>query len=116
MLGEMFDKQVSLLRRLGIDVNRFKIDRKFCEKYTKEFVLAMHSELSELLDWVNWKHWKKTKVDYNRERVEEIHMEIIDLFHFLLDLCIVWNLDAGKVLELYMKKNKENFDRQERGY
>ena len=41
---------------------------------------------------------------------------MIDLFHFLISLAQVVGLSARDVHDLYMKKNKVNFQRQDAGY
>jgi len=45
-----------------------------------------------------------------------VQVEIVDLLHFLVSLAQVAGLTAADVHELYMKKNRVNFRRQETGY
>ncbi len=86
------------------------------ERQSSHFILAMHAELSELLEWTNWKQHKKTRVAYDAKRLHEIHIELIDLLHYWMNLCIVWDLTPEEIVRIYEEKNKENHSRQERGY
>jgi len=82
------------------------------EKWTKEFILCCMDELSEVLNQVSWKHWKKPiAVDS-----VEVKYELVDLLHFLISLMLVWEMDADEVYTMYLAKNKENHERQNRGY
>jgi hypothetical protein len=83
------------------------------EIWLQKFIMCCNSELNEILEWINWKHWKKPKYPINEL---EIKYEIIDLIHFVVSLCLVMGMGAKEVTQLYMNKNKENFDRQDRGY
>lgn len=79
------------------------------EEWIQKEVLAMISELSELLNEVNFKWWKNKK-DINMEAVQE---ELVDILHFFVSMCIKSGMSAQDLYEGYLKKNKENFDRQE---
>ncbi len=78
------------------------------EEWLQKDVLAMISELSELLDEVNFKWWK------NKKPVDEeaLHGELVDILHFFVSMCIRSGMDADKLYEGYIAKNRENFDRQ----
>ena len=78
------------------------------EQWIQKDVLAMLSELAELLDEVNFKWWK------NAKPIDEpaLHGELVDILHFFISMCIRAGLDADRLFEGYVAKNKENFDRQ----
>lgn len=78
------------------------------EEWMQKETLAMISELAELLDEVNFKWWKN-KQPVNSDRVKE---ELIDILHFFVSMCIKAGMDSKKVYQMYIEKNKENFDRQ----
>ena len=113
-LKDLYEKQVKLQERIGCQLEFLTDQGK--EKWTKENILAIHAELGELLEWINWKHWKKTKVEYTPERIMELQMEIIDIFHFWLNLCIIWGMTPDKIVGHYYEKNKINHERQNSGY
>ena len=78
------------------------------EQWIQKDVLAMEGELSELLYEVNFKWWKNPKP----VNEEALHGELVDILHFFVSMCIRAGLDADKLYEGYIAKNKENFDRQ----
>jgi len=73
---------------------------------------ALLHEVVELQRETNWKWWKTTK-DLDNENIQE---EVIDLWHFLIQLSIEVGLDPDIIVQKYIKKNKENLERQKRGY
>ncbi len=78
------------------------------DEWMQKETLAMISELGELLDEVNFKWWKNPKeLDYNN-----IKEELVDILHFFVGMCLRAGMTSNELYEIYMKKNKENFDRQ----
>lgn len=78
------------------------------EEWIQKETLAMVSELAELIDEVNFKWWKNKKdVDVNLVREE-----LVDILHFFVSMCHKTGMDADMLFDMYMNKNKENFDRQ----
>lgn len=49
-------------------------------------------------------------------RLEYIQKEIVDVFHFLVQMSIEAKLDPKKLVEMYLDKNQENHTRQDSGY
>lgn len=113
-LKDLFESQKKLAIRIGYPLEH--LDIKTIETLTQHYVLAMHVELDEFIEWTNWKKWKKTRVEYDDERIKELQVELIDLLHFWISLCILWEVTPEKVFDLYFEKNKENHNRQDRGY
>lgn len=78
------------------------------EQWIQKETLAMLSELAELLDEVNFKWWKNPK-EINNQAVKE---ELVDILHFFVSMCLKMNMTAQELFEMYIEKNKENFNRQ----
>ena len=78
------------------------------EEWIQKQTLAMISELSELLDEVNFKWWKNKK-EVDHQLVKE---ELVDILHFFVSMCLVYNMSAEELFDMYLDKNKENFNRQ----
>ena len=117
MLDFLFSKQNDLYKaQLENSENKMKNLYNIKDPFDgyRIFMLstALVHEAIELQRETNWKWWKK---DNNIER-DKIQDEIIDIWHFLLQLSIEAGLDSRKLIELYIKKNKENLDRQIQGY
>ena len=73
---------------------------------------ALVHEAVELQRETNWKWWKKDKIIDN----EKLQEEIIDLWHFLIQLSIEAGFEPQTLISKYREKNKENTGRQLRGY
>ena len=73
---------------------------------------ALIHECVELQRETNFKWWKKPK-DLDYEKIDE---EIIDIWHFLIQLSIERGMDPDKVIEIYNKKLDTNIERARGGY
>lgn len=97
-------------------------------------VQAQHSEIQEGLDALGgikdgigsgaWKPWKKTnkllpEMKFNEmsnpDKIE-LKMEYIDELHFLFNKMHAVGMTTEELFNMYFAKNKENRDRQQRGY
>lgn len=88
-------------------------------KKTREMVEAISNELQEVVNRIPWKPWRKYKSSdhqLSEKEILELQYEIIDIWHFIMNLCLLWNISAKDFYNLYMAKNKENMDRIQRGY
>jgi dimeric dUTPase (all-alpha-NTP-PPase superfamily) len=73
---------------------------------------ALLHEVVELQRETGWKWWKTEKV-IEGQRIQE---EVIDLWHFLIQLSIEAGLDPELLISKYIEKNKVNTKRQQQGY
>jgi len=110
MLDEMMRLQKSFGKKF-VDFDNLSVEEK--ERWTKEFIICCLDELSEILNCTNHRHWKTPIYPINEI---EIKYEIIDLLHFVLSLMLVWGMSPEEVFSVYVTKNRENNDRQKRGY
>jgi dimeric dUTPase (all-alpha-NTP-PPase superfamily) len=117
-LDFMFNKQIDLQERLG-NIERLKGNDVNIQQFINQMILAVHEEATEIMKETAYKNpdfvpfgWKKTQV-WNVEAYKE---EIVDLFHFLMNLCIAVEMDSEEFFNIYCKKNKINFERQDNGY
>ena len=72
-------------------------------KFTKEYILCTHRELSEVLAPLPWKAHRANKKEYDIEHVQE---ELIDCFKFLLNICILQGMTPEKFIDVFFKKSK----------
>lgn len=95
---------------------------------------AIEDEMSEMFDALGgikdgignavWKPWKTANVkakfmtinDLSENDLKELKMEIVDMFHFFMNFGIVIGMTGSELYNMYIAKNKENWDRQKRGY
>ncbi|WFB34592.1 dUTPase [Kiritimatiellota bacterium B12222] len=110
MLQDLFDKQMSLNKRIG--VNPPEMNEEEQVQWILNYTRAASQEMAELIDSVPWKWWAK----YQEFDVQNAKVEVVDLFHFLISLAQVLGMDAKDVHDLYNQKNKLNFKRQDDGY
>lgn len=116
MLKELFNKQIILQTRLKNIPFR---DHTHKQEFINLNILACLDELSETLRETAWKNpdyiscgWKTNQI-YNEELFQK---ELIDLWHFVINLSIASKMDADKLYQLFCDKNKENHKRQDTGY
>ena len=101
----IFDMQKSLNDEIKEKRNLTEITK---EEWMQKQTLAMLSEMAELIDEVNFKWWKNPKpVDE-----EKVKFELVDILHFFVSMCLIYDMDAKELFDKYIEKNKENFDRQ----
>ncbi len=109
-LETMFAMQKELNRRIGQDTDAMTDEQRV--EWVLNYSRALGQELAELVDSVPWKWW----AGYQRFDAQNVKVEIVDIFHFLISLAQTAGLTAADVFEAYMKKNKVNFARQDSGY
>lgn len=98
-LQQQFDEAVAKHRNLEYSQ----------EIWIQKEILAIISELSEILDEVNFKWWKDPKeIDHGK-----LTEEIVDVLHFFVSMCLKAGLGPEELYEAYVRKNRENFARQE---
>lgn len=70
--------------------------------------LALMVELGEVVEEAKYKWWKNpTEIDDAK-----LKEEIVDVLHFFLGMCIDSGMTADELFDIYLKKNKENYARQ----
>ena len=131
-LGLIVEKQKELQKKLGFDFDGWTI------KEIADFWMvnkhAMSDELNEMFDALGginqgigsaaWKYWKSDNKKAKTMKISdlsdsdklELFYEWIDGLHFYLNFAISIGLNSRDIVNLYMAKNAENHDRQNRGY
>ena len=79
--------------------------------WLRRFVSAIRAEVNELDDSIPWKWWRKEKTD-----LQNVQIELIDIFHFLLSAASAAGMDGKSFIKLYYQKRKLNYDRQIVGF
>ncbi len=106
ILATIFERQKAFDDDLIARRNLAHITR---EEWIQKESLAIMDELSELINEVNYKWWKNPK-PLDEAAIKE---ELIDILHFWASMCLKMGMSAQDVLDIYMAKNQENFNRQE---
>ena len=131
-LGLVYNKQIELQSRLGFNFENWTL--KEIADFWCVNKHAMSDELNEMFDALGgvndgiasaaWKYWKQdnakaadmTVADLSKEDRLELFYEWIDGLHFYMNFAISIGMTAEDIVNLYMAKNAENHDRQNRGY
>lgn len=81
-------------------------------QFTKDMKLALEAELQEAMDEIGWKPWATSR-HFNEEAFKG---EIVDAFHFFMNLMLVADMDAKELYDRYLAKRQKNIQRQLAGY
>lgn len=127
MLKSLFELQEALNTKIGRPLEPWKesINKEEPDSLLvaggmlDDLIKAVSSELEELRDCTYWKHWQKEAREGKRYQIhdlKEAKKEVIDLLHFFISIALWVGMDAEELYDLYVKKNKINFKRQENDY
>lgn len=111
------DLQAAFLAQLNLQIESYGSDpRELMGDERIDFirwnVLALEDELHEALAETGWKPWATSR----HINTDKFHGELVDAFHFFMNLCLVSGLTADQLLERYFEKRAINAKRQARGY
>jgi len=106
-LEYIFEKQKELAAFIGSV--RYPKSR---EKRVSVLSTAIIHESVELQRLTNWKWWKK-QIEFDEKEARE---EIIDIWHFLVQVSIELGMTPSNILDEYQKKNQINRQRKKDGY
>jgi dimeric dUTPase (all-alpha-NTP-PPase superfamily) len=117
MKGKKMQFEDALKAQLELQIKSFGSDpTKLSDTEKLEWirwnVLALADELHEALAETGWKPWAKSK-HINRDAYVS---ELVDAFHFLMNLMLVVDCSADEFLKKYFEKRGINADRQADGY
>lgn len=81
-------------------------------QFIKDHVMALEDELHEFLSETGWKPWALSR------HVNEVAAqgELVDAFHFFMNLCLVVGLSPEMLYLKYTQKRTRNIERQQEGY
>lgn len=121
---DMFNMQRSLQDRLAATGRALDLSKATHKQKVDDISVQwrnMTLEFAELLERLPFKEWKsypeQTLSGFkNEEDMLETYYEYIDMFHFFMNIGLALGIDGETFEKLYITKNKENFDRQARGY
>jgi dimeric dUTPase (all-alpha-NTP-PPase superfamily) len=110
-LEEMLNLQAKLqLRYHGVHPSELRYDAQ--KDYIRTMVLATTDELHEALRETAWKPWSSAD-GINHDAFKS---ELVDAFHFFMNLMLVANITADEFFNEYLRKNGINHGRIDDGY
>lgn len=118
-LEEIFNIQKQLQEKtMGYSFDNMTSQER--ANYIKSMILWQTDETHEALHELPYaKEWSKKydKSDYNHEKQWKLFKEeMIDSLHFFINIMIAAGFTPQEIYDMYIEKNKENIDRQKRGY
>ncbi len=109
-LGDMYVKQASFARKLGLTVNMPPAE---VNRWLKELCLCSIMESAELLEETNWKHWKKEEKALD---LEAARMEVVDELKFVMNKAIALSMSAEDIFQYFSRRGEINEQRQKENY
>lgn len=88
------------------------IDSEERIQFSKDMHIALVDELHEALAEIGWKPWA-TSNHFNEEAYQG---ELVDAFHFFMNLCMVGKMTPDMLFDKYKAKRLKNIKRQQEGY
>lgn len=82
-------------------------------KRVREDVEAITAELGEFRDSFPWKAWRPTEAQ--PFDIQNAKVEIIDMLHFLINICLFLNITPEDLVNGFFNKNAVNHNRRESG-
>lgn len=106
-MKDIFEHQKYLMD----EVYKIKRDKQSQIDCYRTTTLAAIDELMEALHHAPWKPWSKRELwDW-----AELHAELVDVFTFFIQLCVLVGVDADMLKKLYFQKSRINKARQDSG-
>jgi hypothetical protein len=124
-IEEMFKMQLALQDHVlktkgrGMDYHSASFEERVAD-ITRQW-RNINCEMAELIERLPFKEWKnytpEQKAGFTSEEHRlEVLYEYIDIWHFIMNIGLALGVNGETFKKLYATKNKENIDRQNRGY
>lgn len=131
-LGDILNLQLETQRNIyGYDFENMSLREimSFWHMNTHAIIDEIH-EATDALGGIEesgnaiWKKWKKDYHKFDTLRFSDLSesdqleckFEIIDMLHFFMNYAASIGMTSQEMYNMYMSKNKENRERQKRGY
>ena len=81
-------------------------------QFIKDMRIAIDDELAEFMGEIGWKPWATSR----HINFEAAQGELVDAFHFFMNLAMAVDMTPDMLYEKYKNKRLKNIKRQEEGY
>jgi len=123
-IADMFTMQKKLQDFYASKGKAIDLDTSSFKEKVDNITIQMRNMTSEFIELINvlpHKEWKTYSPEELEDFIDEEHRlevlyEYIDMWHFFMNIGLLLGIDGETFQKLYYTKNKENFDRQNRGY
>lgn len=115
----MMETQKKFQNKVGFNFEN--MDSREKSEYIKEMILWVNDEMCEALHELPFaKGWSKKYDSWDEEKINEqmdkFKKEMVDAFHFFMNILLAADMDSEDLFNEYLEKNKINIDRQNNGY
>jgi dimeric dUTPase (all-alpha-NTP-PPase superfamily) len=114
----MFQLQKMFQERLGTDFDNMTVQERTA--FVKEHSIHLNQEINELLYelpfFKPWKDYSGMSEEEMHEAIQKAKMELVDSWHFFMNIALGLGMTAEEFDAMYCAKNKENHRRQDAGY
>ena len=117
-LEHMMKMQADLQKRLGTNFSEMSLEERaeFMRNHRGYLADEIAEALYEMPNYKLWKDYSNMSEEATAIAWQKVRMELIDSFHFFMNLLLCAGMTATEVYEMYTMKNKENHRRQDAGY
>lgn len=109
-------KMLEMQRSLQLRYNNGKAIEDFSDaermEAIRDNILACTDELHEAMAETGWKPWATS----NHINVKSFHSEMVDAWHFFMNLMLHSGMTADDLYQGYVDKHQTNIKRQDDGY
>lgn len=117
-LERMMDLQITFQRRLDPNFSNMTLKERVA--FIKEHSIHLNQEINEMLYelpyFKPWKDYSGVTTAEAELAFEKAKMELIDAWHFFMNIMLALGITPARFYEMYMRKNQENHRRQDAGY
>lgn len=117
-LERMMDLQHTFQKRLNPQFDVMSIQERVA--FIKEHSIHLNQEINEMLYelpyFKPWKNYSNVTEEEAWCAIEKARMELIDAWHFFMNIALALGLEPEEFFDMYIAKNKENHRRQDAGY
>ena len=117
-LVEMFYTQADFQERL--DPHFYSMSTEERVQFIKEHSIHLSQEINEMLYelpfFKPWKDYSSMSKEEQEAALERARMEMIDAWHFFMNMCIALDFTPNDFYNMYLSKMSENHKRQDEGY
>jgi hypothetical protein len=114
----MLEMQKNLQKFLGTDFEAMNNQERVA--FIKEHSIHLNQEINvalyELPFFKPWKNYEGMTEGEIAEAFRKYKIEMVDAFHFFMNMLLALDVTAEEFEHIYMAKNAENIERQKRGY
>lgn len=116
-LKEIFDRQTEFQKKYAGFKQEMSLKErlKWIDKNWRNLCIE-YGEMMLRLPYKEWKNYNDEDFVFGGKEKLEVYYEFIDIAHFFINIGIYLGIDWRMFYNLYITKNKENFDRQKRNY